>query len=413
MSFDGKAFGTEIVSAVKAHIFDVLAPIVARLEAIETRHAAYASAADGAVSAIRSELEALGKTVADIPEPWSRDDIEGTARDAVKAAMAVVPTEAHIKQFVADAVATQTPALTLDDVGPYVSEKVKAVAAAIPTGDQIKAIAAEEAQSAIAALPPAEPDKSVTVEDVAPMIAERVGEAVKAAVEAIPPVEPEKVDREEVAALVKSEAERILATWGKPEDGKSVTVDDVAPMIAEQVAKAFSAIPVPKDGCGVKDVIIDREGSLVFTMDDGRMKNLGLVVGQDCDMEAVGARIKSMFDEWPKPQDGVGFDEMDLEFRGDGTFIVFTRGDVVKEARLPFPHYREVWKEGETYHKGSVVTWGGSAWIAKADTTTKPDAPGSDWRLAVKKGRDAKDIDKAAVEAIVKSVIASQKKRGD
>jgi integrin beta 3 len=49
-----------------------------------------------------------------------------------------------------------------------------------------------------------------------------------------------------------------------------------------------------------------------------------------------------------------------------------------------------VWKEG-VYQRGDAVTHGGSLWIAQQDTSTKPDTPQCDWRLAVKRGRDGKD----------------------
>jgi hypothetical protein len=48
-----------------------------------------------------------------------------------------------------------------------------------------------------------------------------------------------------------------------------------------------------------------------------------------------------------------------------------------------------VWKEGE-YRAGDGVTWDGSFWIAQRNTTTKPNRPDSDWRLAVKRGRDGR-----------------------
>lgn len=51
---------------------------------------------------------------------------------------------------------------------------------------------------------------------------------------------------------------------------------------------------------------------------------------------------------------------------------------------------RGVWKEGP-YKRGDGVTLGGSFFIAQRDTTTKPETPNCDWRLAVKRGRDGRD----------------------
>ena len=46
--------------------------------------------------------------------------------------------------------------------------------------------------------------------------------------------------------------------------------------------------------------------------------------------------------------------------------------------------YQGVYKPGETYTRGVLTTWGGSLWLALAETTKKPgETP--DWRLVVKK----------------------------
>lgn len=50
---------------------------------------------------------------------------------------------------------------------------------------------------------------------------------------------------------------------------------------------------------------------------------------------------------------------------------------------------RGVWREG-AFKRGDAVTWGGSLFVAQRDTETKPETMGSDWRLAVKRGRDGK-----------------------
>ena len=51
--------------------------------------------------------------------------------------------------------------------------------------------------------------------------------------------------------------------------------------------------------------------------------------------------------------------------------------------------YREVYRAGETYKRGEVVTWGGSLFLAMADTAEKPETTQA-WRLVVKHGRDGK-----------------------
>lgn len=68
--------------------------------------------------------------------------------------------------------------------------------------------------------------------------------------------------------------------------------------------------------------------------------------------------------------------------------------DFIHKVDLPMMSYKGVWQEGE-FTEGDVVTWGGSAWYCKAKTTAKPGEVvdgQSDWKLAVKKGRDGKDF---------------------
>ena len=91
--------------------------------------------------------------------------------------------------------------------------------------------------------------------------------------------------------------------------------------------------------------------------------------------------------------DGLGFDDLDLviDEARKGCFLRFTRGDQVKEFRLPTPFDIGTYHDGEQYEKGNGVTWNGSWWLAKAPTTDKPGDGATAWRLTVKKGKDAKD----------------------
>jgi len=50
-----------------------------------------------------------------------------------------------------------------------------------------------------------------------------------------------------------------------------------------------------------------------------------------------------------------------------------------------------VWKPGCLYRKMNIVTDGGSLWIAQRPTEEKP-GDGDGWRLAVKRGRDGRDV---------------------
>jgi len=235
----------------------------------------------------------------------------------------------------------------------------------------------------ISELPAPKDGKDADPEAVAAIVAEGLKEElsdIRAAVDAIEvPALPD------VTALI----EEALAALPKPQDGKSVTVDDVRPLIQEAVTKAVAAIPVPKDGkdgrdgCDAVDAMIDKDGNLIITFSDGRLKNVGLVCGKD---GAPGLDGRDGLD-------GVGFDDMDLEVRDTGVYLVWTKGEVIKEARLPVPMDMGVFKDGQTYQRGDGVTWGGQYWIASEEAAVKPDTSkaGKPWRLAVRRGRDGKD----------------------
>lgn len=196
---------------------------------------------------------------------------------------------------------------------------------------------------------------------------------LRSAVDAI--VIPEPVTLPDIPALV-AEAIKSIPVPKNGEDGKSLTADDVAPLIRDEVAKAVSAIPAAKDGVGLAGALIDREGNLVVTLSNGEAKTLGPVVGKDAEPAQPG-------------RDGLGFDDMCFEEKDGRLYAVFRRGDVAKEARLPGISYRGVWKSGE-YLTGDSVTFGACQWIATQDTDEKP-GEGRAWQLAVRKGRDGRD----------------------
>jgi hypothetical protein len=66
-----------------------------------------------------------------------------------------------------------------------------------------------------------------------------------------------------------------------------------------------------------------------------------------------------------------------------------------EQSRSRSMNYRGVFSEGETYEPGDFVTSGGSMWSCKQQTTAKPGARnnGTEWTLAVKRGRDGRRND--------------------
>lgn len=54
--------------------------------------------------------------------------------------------------------------------------------------------------------------------------------------------------------------------------------------------------------------------------------------------------------------------------------------------------YRGVYATGFSYDAGDTVTFGGSLWHCDAATSDRPGENAGAWTLAVKRGRDGKDV---------------------
>jgi hypothetical protein len=253
---------------------------------------------------------------------------------------------------------------------------------AAPSAEDVRRMIDEAVAKAVSELPPpkdGEDGKSVTIEDVRPLIqeeAQKSAQPLREAVEALSArVTPE--------ALAKAASE---AAVGEER-------------IAEMVGQAVAGIELPKPPAGYAKALIDRNGHLVLTRTDGATEDVGEVVGRDADMDALKAEIERMVSEIPRPsdgEDGVGFDDMEFALAEDERTLVITaeKGERKREWSFRLSHIldRGVWQRDRPggYLKGDGVTWGGSFWIATEDTSEKPDS-GKGWRLAVKKGRDARE----------------------
>ncbi len=181
----------------------------------------------------------------------------------------------------------------------------------------------------------------------------------------------------------------------KPQDGHSVTLDELEPLVQAVVTKAVEALPAPRDGIGVVDALVDRDGHLIQTYSDGHTKDVGPVVGRDPDPEHLARLVAEEAAKIPRPKDGrdgtlenlklVRMNERLLAFQfKDGTPI--DGGEI----RFEHPLDQGVWRPDQVYVKGDGATFGGSWFIAQRDDPGKPEV-GDGWRLAVKRGRDGKN----------------------
>jgi len=128
--------------------------------------------------------------------------------------------------------------------------------------------------------------------------------------------------------------------------------------------------------------MLDHEGRLILTRTDGTTKVLGVVVGAKGEPGRDG-------------RDGLEIDHLMIEQVDERSFAVkAVQGGHVQalgSVTMPVVIYRGVW-EPRTYQAGDAVTWGGSLWIAKGETTAKPEEHGAvrTWQLAVKRGAEGK-----------------------
>lgn len=317
----------------------------------------------------------------------------------------------------------------VEDAASAIPALVQRAVDSIPRPQDGKSVTADDVapllRSMVDALPPAkdgEPGKSVSLDDVIPA----VEASVAAAVAKIPvPQDGKSVDPEDVGRMVDSAVQRhfaenpvrdgadadpaeiqrqvaaAVAEIPVPKDGPST--DQVREMVAEAVA----AIPKPQDG---KSVSIDEVIAAITPRLEDRIEATLAKAALDFERRAQGV-LERAIASIPKPKDGRdGLDLRNLKAEQvDERTITLTLADDerTEHVHLTFPVVidRGVFSEagkpgGGLYEKGDGVTFGGSFWIAQVDGPQGAPGISKDWRLAVKKGRDGKDgrngIDKTA-----------------
>jgi hypothetical protein len=249
--------------------------------------------------------------------------------------------------------------------------------------------------------------KSVTVDEVMPSLQQSVKEfltaqeeLVKARLETLPiPKDGTSVTVEDFKPLLernlhdwnvrfKLEAEEFFNGQTELIQGILAEVSSTVEATLDELTSAAKAIPVPKDGTSV-------------TLEDVRPLIEQNVNGWALDFERRAQdTLQRAVERLPEPKagkngvDGLGFDDLNFEYDGERKFTLsFIRGDIVKkfEFNPPIPLDRGVYKEGIEYERGDIVTWAGSSWTAQDTTKSKPSEGGAGWRLSTKRGRDGKD----------------------
>ena len=184
---------------------------------------------------VRPVLQAMmNDAVGAIPVPRDgRDYDPEVLQQAVNDAVAKIPVPADGKS------------VTADDVRPMIEQMVKDAVSHIPAPrdgrDYDPEVLQQAVNDAVAKIPVPADGKSVTADDVRPMIEQMVKDAVSH----IPaPRDGRDYDPEVLLRAVNDAVGKTSGTgrW------KSITPDDVRPMLEQMVTDAVSHIPVPRDG---------------------------------------------------------------------------------------------------------------------------------------------------------------------
>ena len=273
---------------------------------------------------------------------------------------------------------------------------------AVADRPDLKALA-EQAAALIPAPKDGEPGKDANME----AIKEYLFDLVKA----LPvPADGKSVTAEDVAPLIRDEIAKAVAEIPVAKDGQSITAEDVRPLLTELVGDAVKALPAAEAG---KDADMEALRSHL----DGLVK--GIQPPASPSVDEVAATFERRFsdlslswerqardtfekaaDRMPAPKDGrdaLPLDSFDLTLGEDLRTVTIKMqiGETVIEKSIKIPAVidRDVFKHDGDYEKGDGVSYGGCFWIAKCD---KPQGvPGSgetDWRRAVNRGRDGKDL---------------------
>ncbi|MEG8285255.1 phage portal protein [Klebsiella variicola] len=365
------------------------------------------------VKETEEKLAALTKEVSTLKDTTA-PDFTAQLADAVASLPAPkIPELPDIGAMVSEAVAALPPAqdgksVTPEDVRPLLQELVTAAVGEIPVPrdgkDYDPAVLKQAVDDAVAALPPLQDGKSVTPEDVRPLLQE----LVTAAVGEIPvPRDGKDYD----PAVLKQAVDDAVAALPPAQDGKSVTPEDVRPLLQELVTAAVGEIPVPRDGkdydpAVLKQAVDDAVAALPPAqdgrdalqleiqpfIDEGKSYSRGSYATHNGGLWRAYEKTHGMRG-WECIVDGVS--DVDISMNGQRNFIVtVNRASGASEKKsfdIPTMVYRGVFKSGDEYLPGDTVTWGGSLWHCDEQTQDKPGETGSKgWTLAAKRGRDGR-----------------------
>ena len=264
-------------------------------------------------------------------------------------------TEEQLKQLSLEVMALKdTP---VPDFTTLLADAV--VSLPVPEAPELPDIGAIVSE-AVSALPVPQDGKSVTVEEILPVLEELVSKAIG---EMPVPKDGKDYDPAVLSQAVDDAVSEAVAEIPVPQDGKSVTVEEILPVLEELVSKAVGEIPVPKDGKdydpavlrqavddavseAVAEIPAPQDGKSV-TADDVRPVLQELITAAMPEIPDVKSLISEAIAEIPAPKPGKpgedGRDALALEL-------------------LPFID------DSKSYPRGSYATHNGGLWRAYEKT---------------------------------------------
>lgn len=377
---------------------------------------------------------AVADAIAALPSPADGKDVD---MDAVRSMIAdavgalQVPKDgesvdmAEVERMVREAVAALPIPSNGKDADPVeIGRMVLAAVTALPAPRdgkdvdraEVERMVAEATERVLSGWERPADGRSVTLDDVTPLIEARVAEAVAA----LPvPVAPTAA---EVAALVLADAEAAARAavdgWARPQDGKSVDMDEVRALVSEAVAslppapagrdadpaeverliadhveRAVAALPAPKDGEPGKDV---DQAEVARMVSEAVAALPPAPAGRDADPEVTAELVRSTVAEavaaLPAPKDGVSVTVDDVAPLIDETVARYVAalppaepGKDGDPGKLPIVR---AWTDDVTY-EGDVRTHNGATWQALKDTAKEP--PHADWTCLAAAGSNGAD----------------------
>jgi hypothetical protein len=255
------------------------------------------------------------------PAPVILPDFDRLISDRVAVAVAAIPpaspgkdVDLLVVQAMVAAEVAKAPrpkdgeSVTVDDVRPVISAEVARAVGELPKQEVRAAVVAADLDRmiadrvavAMAAIPPALPGKDIDPIVVQAMIAAEVAKLPR-------PKDGVTLGelRPAIDDAVSSAVASAVASLPKPKDGESITIDDITPMVRDEVSRAIRDLPAPPepiDMALIERFVSDRVAVAVAAIPPA-------LPGKDVDPVVVQAMVAAEVAKLPRPKDGESIEE--------------------------------------------------------------------------------------------------------